>query len=46
MISQMPKNSRYEMKFVCYDIYYHEILNWIKLHKSLWEKEYDSQPDP
>jgi len=39
----MPKNSRYEIKFVCYDIYYYEIFNWIKLHKSLWEKEYDSR---
>jgi len=40
MYLSTPKNSRYELKFICHDIYYKNILNWIKLNEFNFFKEY------
>ncbi len=40
MSSILPKNSRIELKFVSSDIFYHQIKNWIYLHKNCFKKIY------
>jgi len=35
-----PKESRYELKFICHEIYYKNILSWIKLNKFKFFREY------
>ncbi len=42
-VYKVPNQSRYEIKFVTYNIYYSEILNWVKLNKSIFKKEYDDR---
>jgi hypothetical protein len=43
MFLKVPNDNRYELKFVSYDIHYHKILNWIKMHKFNFNKEHHSR---
>ena len=43
MFLQVPKNTRYEIKFVAYEHNYYSIINWIKLHELNFKREYKSR---
>ncbi|MDC1092788.1 VTC domain-containing protein [Pelagibacteraceae bacterium] len=43
MFLKVPKNTRYEIKFVTYEHNYYSIINWIKLHELNFKREYSSR---
>lgn len=43
MFLKVPKNTRYEIKFVTYEHNYYSIINWIKLHELNFKREYNSR---
>jgi hypothetical protein len=43
MFLKVPKNTRYEIKFVTYEHNYYEIINWINLHELNFKREYNSR---
>ena len=43
MILQIAKKNRYELKFITYDIYYYNLLNWVKIHDYAFKREYNTR---
>ena len=37
MSDKIPENSRIELKFITQDIFYHQIKNWVNLHKNCFK---------
>lgn len=43
MYHDVPKKSRYEIKFICYEHNYFSLLNWIKINQLNFKQEYPSR---
>jgi len=43
MFLKVPKENRFELKFVAYETYYYDVLHWIKIHKYAFKKEYNKR---
>ena len=43
MFLTVPKNSRYEIKFITYEHNYYSVLNWLKLNEFNFREEYENR---